>query len=225
MARGKRYQEEKKQIAAKAYEPAEAVQLLKKISKVKFDPSVEIHIRLNVDPGQGSQMVRGTVVLPSGTGKEKRVAVFCTPGKVDEAKKAGADLVGGEELVKEIKQTKKIDFDVAVAEPAMMKVVSQIAPILGPKGLMPNPKTETVTPNIAKAIKDLKGGKVDFRMDSGGNIHQLMGKLSFADDDIVKNIEAFVDAVNKAKPSKLKGTLIKKVVLSSSMGPAIKIKS
>jgi len=224
MPRGKRYQEEKKQVAGKTFSPAEAVTLLKKISKVKFDPSVELHIRLNVDPGQGSQMVRGTVVLPAGTGKEKRVAVFCTPAKEAEAKEAGADIIGGEELVKEIKQKKKIEFDVAVAEPAMMKVISQIAPILGPKGLMPNPKTETVTPNIGKAVKELKGGKIDFRMDNGANIHQVLGKLSFPEKDIVANIEAFTEAVKKAKPEKLKGELIKKIVLTSAMGPAVRLK-
>lgn len=224
MARGQRYQEEKKQVAAKAYEPKEAIALLKKISKVKFDPSLEIHVRLNVDPSQGSQMVRGTVVLPAGTGKEKRVAVFCSPEKAKEAKEAGADVVGGEELITEIKQKKVIDFDVAVAEPAMMKNMGQIAPILGPKGMMPNPKTETVTPNIGKVVKELKGGKVDFRMDSGANIHQLLGKLSFAEDDLVKNIEVFLDALEKAKPPKIKGDLIKKAVVATSMSPSVKIK-
>jgi len=225
MPRGKRYLDEKKQVANKTYAPAEAVALLKKITKVNFDPSVEVHIRLNVDPSQGSQMVRGTVVLPAGSGKEKRVAVFCTAAKEAEAKAAGAEIVGGEELIKEIKQKKKIDFDAAVAEPALMKFMGQIAPILGPKGLMPNPKTETVTPSVGKAVKALKGGKIDFRMDKGGNIHQLVGKLSFAEADLVKNLEALLDAVKKSKPPKLRGELIKKSIIKSAMGPAIKIKS
>ncbi|MFC1721700.1 50S ribosomal protein L1 [Patescibacteria group bacterium] len=224
MPRGKRYQEEKKQVASKAYSPAEAIGLLKKISKVKFDPSVEMHIRLNVDPGQGSQMVRGTVVLPAGTGKARRVAVFCTSAKEAAAKKAGAEVVGGAELIKQIKQKKSIDFDVAVAEPSMMKEMGQIAPILGPRGMMPNPKTETVTPNIGEAVKELKGGKIDFRMDNGGNIHQLLGKLSFDEDKLVANIEAFIDAVKKAKPDKLRSELIKKMVLSTSMGPSLRLK-
>lgn len=223
MARSKRYQDEKKLVEAKAYQPAEAITLLKKISKVKFSPSVEIHIRLNVDPSQSSQLIRGSVVLPAGTGKEKRVAVFCTPEKEKEAKAAGADVVGGQELIKEIKLKKVINFDAAVAEPAMMREIGPIAPILGPKGLMPNPKTETVTPDIAKAVKALKGGKVNFRMDDGGNLHQLIGKLSFSETDLVKNLEAFLEAVNKLKPAKVKGALIKKAIVKTSMSPAVRI--
>lgn len=223
MARSKRYQDEKKLVEAKAYQPAEAITLLKKISKVKFSPSVEIHIRLNVDPSQSSQLIRGSVVLPAGTGKEKRVAVFCTPEKEKEAKAAGADVVGSQELIKEIKLKKVINFDAAVAEPAMMREIGPIAPILGPKGLMPNPKTETVTPDIAKAVKALKGGKVNFRMDDGGNLHQLIGKLSFSETDLVKNLEAFLEAVNKLKPAKVKGALIKKAIVKTSMSPAVRI--
>jgi large subunit ribosomal protein L1 len=223
MARSQRYQEEKKLIADQAYQVAEAVALLKKISKVKFDPSIEIHLHLNVDPAQGGQMIRGSVVLPAGTGKEKKVAVFCTPAKEKEAKSAGADIVGGSELIKEIKQKKVINFDAAVAEPAMMRELGPIAPILGPRGLMPNPKTETVTPDIAKAVKALKGGKINFRMDDGGNLHQLLGKLSFKAEDLVKNIEAFIEAVNKLKPAKVKGALIKKAVLKTAMSPAVRI--
>ena len=223
MARSKRYQDEKKLVEAKAYQPAEAITLLKKISKVKFSPSVEIHIRLNVDPSQSSQLIRGSVVLPAGTGKEKRVAVFCTPEKEKEAKSAGADVVGGKELIKEIKLKKVINFDAAVAEPAMMREIGPIAPILGPKGLMPNPKTETVTPDIAKAVKALKGGKVNFRMDDGGNLHQLIGKLSFSETDLVKNLEAFLAAVNKLKPAKIKGALVKKAIVKTSMSPAVRI--
>ena len=223
MARSKRYQDEKKLVEAKAYQPAEAITLLKKISKVKFSPSVEIHIRLNVDPSQSSQLIRGSVVLPAGTGKEKRVAVFCTPEKEKEAKAAGADVVGGKELIKEIKLKKVINFDAAVAEPAMMREIGPIAPILGPKGLMPNPKTETVTPDIAKAVKALTGGKVNFRMDDGGNLHQLIGKLSFSETDLVKNLEAFLEAVNKLKPAKIKGALVKKAIVKTSMSPAVRI--
>ncbi|EKD49426.1 MAG: hypothetical protein ACD_63C00148G0008 [uncultured bacterium] len=224
MSRSKRYLEEKRQIADEVYRPKEAIELLKKISKVKFDPSVEVHCRLNVDSSQGSQMVRGTVVLPAGCGKTKRVAVFCTHEKEKEAKEAGADIVGGENLVKEIKQNGKLDFDVAVAEPAMMKFLGRIAPILGPRGLMPNPKTETVTSDIGGTVKALKSGKVDFRMDDGGNIHQLVGKLSFDADKLVENIETFIDAVKKVKPAKVKGDFLGKVVVTSTMGPAIKIK-
>lgn len=225
MARSKRYQEEKKLVGEQAYASQEAIALLKKMSKVKFAPSVEIHIRLNVDISQSAQIIRGSVVLPAGIGKEKRVAVFCTPEKEKEAKAAGADVVGGKELIKEIKLKKTINFDAAVAEPAMMREIGPIAPILGPRGLMPNPKTETVTPDIAKAVKALKGGKVNFRMDDGGNLHQLVGKLSFSEADLVKNIESFIEAVNKAKPAKVKGALIKKAIVKTSMSPAVKIKA
>ncbi len=224
MARSKRYQEEKKLVAEKVYPLQEAIALLKKMSKVKFAPSVEIHIRLNVDTSQSAQIIRGSVVLPAGTGKEKRVAVFCTPEREKEAKAAGADVVGGKELIKEIKLKKTINFDAAVAEPAMMREIGPIAPILGPRGLMPNPKTETVTPDIAKAVKALKGGKVNFRMDDGGNLHQLVGKLSFSEADLVKNIESFIEAVNKVKPAKVKGALIKKAIVKTSMSPAVKMK-
>lgn len=225
MARSKRYQEERKLVGEKVYQPAEALALLKQMSKVKFAPSVEIHIRLNVDPSQSSQLIRGSVVLPAGTGKKKRVAVFCTPEKEKDAKAAGADIVGGKELIKEIKQKKIINFDAAVAEPVMMREIGPIAPILGPKGLMPNPKTETVTPDIAKAVKALKGGKVNFRMDDGGNLHQLIGKLSFSQADLLKNLEAFLESVNKLKPAKIKGALIKKAIVKTSMSPAVKIKT
>ncbi len=225
MARSKRYQEERKLVAEKTYQPQEAIALLKTMSKVKFSPSVEVHIRLNVDPSQSTQLIRGSVVMPAGTGKERRVAVFCTPEKEKEAKAAGADVVGGKELIKEIKLKKTINFDAAVAEPAMMREIGPIAPILGPKGLMPNPKTETVTPDVAKAVKALKGGKVNFRMDDGGNLHQLIGKLSFSEADLVKNLEAFLEALNKLKPAKIKGSLIKKAIVKTSMSPAVKIKA
>lgn len=225
MARSKRYQEEKQLVAEKTYQPAEAVGLLKKMSKVKFAPSVEVHIRLNVDPSQSAQIIRGSVTLPAGTGKEKRVAVFCTPEKEKEARAAGADVVGGKELIKEIKLKKVINFDAAVAEPAMMREIGPIAPILGPRGLMPNPKTETVTPDVAKAVRALKGGKINFRMDDGGNLHQLIGKLSFSEADLIKNLETFLEAVNKLKPAKIKGALIKKAIVKTSMSPAVKIKA
>ncbi len=225
MSHGKRYQTEKKAVEpGKTYSAEEAIEFLKENSKTKFDQSLELHMHLNIDPSQGSQMVRGTVVLPAKTGKSKRIAVFCVSSKEKEAKAAGAEVIGGEELIKEIKQKKKIDFDVAVAEPAMMKFLGQIAPILGPKGLMPNPKTETVTPDVAKAVKELQGGKIDFRMDNGGNIHQMLGKISFDTKDLLSNVESFLEAVKKSEPTKLKGEFIGKVVLTTTMGPAVKIK-
>jgi large subunit ribosomal protein L1 len=222
--RGKKYQEAKKLFdPKKSYSPNEAFELIKKISKEKFDAGVEVHIKLGIDPSRGEQSVRGTVVLPHNIGKTKKVAAFVEPAREKEAKEAGADIVGGEELVKEIKSSGKINFDVAVATPTMMPKLAQVAKILGPKGLMPNPKNDTVGPNVKKMIEELKKGKLTFKNDSGGNIHQLLGRVSFDKQKLLENFSIFVEAVRKAKPSTAKGIYIQTAVLCSTMGPAIKI--
>lgn len=222
--RGKKYKEAKKSVdPKKIYSPDEALELIKKISKEKFDAGIEIHLKLGIDPKKGEQLVRGTVILPHSIGKTKRVAAFVEPAQEKEAKEAGADIVGGEELIKEIKTTSKINFDVAVAVPAMMPKLAQIAKILGPKGLMPNPKNETVTPNIKKAIEELKKGKINFKNDDGGNIHQLIGRVSFDKQKILDNLNAFVESVRRAKPTAAKGIYIQNAILCSTMGPGIKI--
>jgi len=208
---------------SKAYPVKEAVELTKKLSKTKFDASVEAHFRLGIDTKKGDQQIRATVSLPHGTGKTVKVAAFVSPEKVKEVKEAGADLVGGDDLIAEIKKTEKTDFQVAVAEPAMMKNLAQIAKILGTRGLMPSPKNETVTPNPAKAVAELKKGKVSFRSDDTGNVHAVIGKVSFPVEQILENYKAFLEAVKKAKPSSSKGVYIKNIVLSSSMGPGVKV--
>jgi len=207
----------------KAYSIAEAVELTKKLSKTKFDASMEIHFRLGIDTKKGEQQIRLAVSLPNGTGKTVKVAAFVTPGKEEEVRQAGADLVGGEELINEIKKTEKTDFQVAVAEPAMMKNLAQIAKILGTRGLMPSPKNETVTPNPAKAVLELKKGKVSLKNDDTGNVHVAIGKVSFETKKLVENFETLLDAVRKAKPATSKGIYIKKVYISSTMGPGIKL--
>lgn len=222
--RGKKYKEAKKSVdPKKIYSPDEALELIKKISKEKFDAGIEIHLKLGIDPKKGEQSVRGTVILPHSIGKTKKIAAFVEPSQEKEAKEAGADIVGGEELIKEIKTTSKINFDVAVAVPAMMPKLAQIAKILGPKGLMPNPKNETVTPNIKKAIEELKKGKINFKNDDGGNIHQLIGRVSFDKQKFLDNLNAFVESVRRAKPTAAKGIYIQNAILCSTMGPGIKI--
>jgi large subunit ribosomal protein L1 len=205
------------------YSIAEAVELTKKLSKVKFDASVEVHIRLGIDPKKGDQQIRSTVALPHGTGKTVKVAAFVSPEKEKEVKAAGADYVGGEDLIAEIKKTEKTDFQIAVAEPAMMKVLAPIAKILGTRGLMPSPKNDTVTPNPAKAVEELKKGKVSFKNDDTGNVHVAIGKVSFDSKKLLENYEALVEAIKKAKPSSSKGTYVKNISISSSMGPGIKV--
>ncbi|MFH1508786.1 MAG: 50S ribosomal protein L1 [bacterium] len=222
MNKSKRLKDLVSKIEKKPYSVDEATKLVIESALEKFDASIELHIRLGIDPKQSDQNVRGTVSLPHGTGKEKRVAVFVADEKKKkEAKDAGADVIGGEELVEKIKETEKCDFEVAIAEPAMMKHVGKIGKVLGVKGLMPNPKTETVTDDIAKAVKEQKSGKTAFKMDASGNVHQVIGKKSFKPEQIKENLEIFVEAVKKVRPDGVKGEYIKKVSLSSTMGPGI----
>ncbi len=207
----------------KKYPLLEAIQLSKSLSKAKFDASVEVHFRLGIDPKKGDQQIRSAVSLPHGTGKTVRVAAFVSPDKEKEAKEAGADLIGNEDLIAEIKKTEKTDFDVAVAEPLMMRNLAQIAKILGTRGLMPSPKNETVTPNPAKAIEELKKGKVSFKNDDTANIHVAIGKVSFEDKKLEENYNAILDAIKKLKPAKSKGIFFKNISMTSSMGPGVKI--
>ncbi len=209
--------------ATKVYTLDEAIVLVKETSTVKFDASVELHARLGIDPKKTDQQIRSTVVLPHGTGKVKKVAAFVGPNDEADAQAAGADLICGEEEIKKIKTTGKINFDVAVATPEMMPKLAQAARVLGPKGLMPNPKTGTVDKNVTKMIDELKKGKIAFKNDTTANIHQLMGKISFDDAKLKENIEIFLNALKKTKPQGSKGTYIKGLYLTSSMGPSIKI--
>lgn len=220
MKRGKKYVEASKLIDAnKIYALNEAVELVKKTSTVKFDATVDVSIRLNVDPRQADQQVRGTIVLPHGNGKTKKVLAITN--KIDEAKEAGADIVGGKEMIEKIKSQNWFDFDVIVATPDMMGEIGKIARILGPKGLMPNPKVGTVNPDIAKAIKEIKGGKVEYRVDKEGNIHVSVARVSFDSEKIAENIAALTGAIIKAKPAAIKGTYVKNAVMHTTMGPAI----
>ena len=207
----------------KAYPIAEAIDLVKKLSKTKFDGSVEAHFRLGIDIKKGEQQVRLAVSLPHGTGKTVKVAAFVTPAKEKETREAGADYVGGEELIAEIKKTEKTDFQVAVAESAMMKNLAAIAKILGTRGLMPSPKNETVTADPAKAVLELKRGKVSLKNDDTGNLHVAIGKISFATEKLAQNFEVLLEAVRKAKPQTSKGVYLKNVTLNATMSPGIKI--
>ena len=205
----------------KTYSVVEAASFIKELKSAKFDETVEIAMNLNVDPRHADQMVRGAIVLPHGTGKTVRVAVFAKGAKADEAKAAGADIVGTDDLVDQIKEG-IFNFDVVVAAPDCMGLVGKIGRILGPKGLMPNPKTGTVTPDVATAVNNVKGGQVAFRVDKKGNIHAGIGKASFDADKIAENITAFVSAINKQKPASTKGRYVKNAALSLTMSPAIK---
>ncbi len=205
----------------KSYSVAESAALIKDLKSAKFDETIEIAMNLNVDPRHADQMVRGAIVLPNGTGKTVRVAVFAKGAKADEAKAAGADIVGTDDLVDQIKEG-IFNFDVVVAAPDCMGLVGKIGRILGPKGLMPNPKTGTVTPDVATAVNNVKGGQVAFRVDKKGNIHAGIGKVSFDADKIAENISAFVAAINKQKPASAKGRYIKNAALSLTMSPAVK---
>ncbi len=207
----------------KAYNVAEAVKLVKETSKVKFDASVEMHFHLGIDPKKGEQVVRGSVVMPNGIGKTKRIAVFTTPAHEKEAKEAGADIVGGKELIESIKKDGKCDFDIAVAVPEIMKDLSAIAKTLGQKGLMPNPKTGTVTGDVKGAVAEIKKGKIDFKNDDTANVHAMVGKVSFEDSKLEQNIRALLDAVKRAKPDTVKGTFIESCYINSTMGPGVKI--
>ncbi|MFH1474599.1 MAG: 50S ribosomal protein L1 [Chloroflexota bacterium] len=206
----------------KAYEPAEAVDLVKQTSVVNFDPSVEAHIRLGVDPRHADQMVRGTVVLPHGTGKVVRVVVFAQGEKAQEALRAGADEVGGEDIVKKIEGGWR-EFDVAVATPDMMGMVGKLGRILGRRGLMPNPKAGTVTFDIERAVGEVKAGRVEFKVDKGAIIHVSFGKASFSAEALVANLATLLDAVNRARPSGVKGTYLRRVTIASTMGPGVRV--
>jgi large subunit ribosomal protein L1 len=206
----------------KAYDIDEAVKLVKSRATAKFDETIELAINLGVDPRHADQMVRGVVSLPSGTGRALRVAVFAKGAKADEAKKAGADIVGAEELAEQV-QKGEINFDRCIATPDMMGVVGRLGKVLGPRGLMPNPKVGTVTMDVTQAIKDAKGGAVEYRVEKAGVVQAGIGKASFTEDAIVQNVKAFVDSVVKAKPSGAKGTYLKRISLSSTMGPGVKV--
>src|SRR3989339_369165 len=207
----------------KVYPLDEAIKLARETSGVKFDAGIEVHAHLGIDTKKGEQQVRATVVLPHGTGKTKTVAAFVSADKEKEAKEAGADFVYGEEDIKKIKDTGKINFEIAVTTPDMMPKLAVAAKVLGPKGLMPNPKTETVGPNLKKMIEELKKGKVTFKNDDGANVHQLVGRVSFTEAQLKENLTAFLDALNKAKPDGIKGSYLQSLTLCSSMGPAIKV--
>jgi large subunit ribosomal protein L1 len=206
----------------KLYPVGEALTLLRDLGTAKFDQTVEVAMNLGVDPRHADQMVRGMVSLPAGTGKTVRVAVFAKGDKAEQALAAGADKVGAEDLMEDM-QAGNVDYDRVIATPDMMGVVGRLGKLLGPKGLMPNPKLGTVTPNVTQAVKDAKGGQIEFRVEKQGIIHAGLGKMSFSDEDLRKNFDAFVDAIVKAKPAGAKGKYVRKITLSSSMGPGLKI--
>ena len=224
MKRGKRYLETAKAIdRAVQYDTAEAISLVKKASVAKFDETIEAHIRTGCDGRHADQQIRGAVVLPHGTGKTVRVLVFAKNEKLDEATAAGADFVGGEELIPKIQNEGWLDFDVVVATPDMMAELGKLGKILGPKGLMPNPKTGTVTTDVEKAVKEVKAGRVEYRTDSFGNIHGIIGNTYFEEKALLENLEAFMAVLIKAKPSTVKGDYIKNISIATTMGPGIKI--
>lgn len=220
---GKKYLEAAKLINADTfYEPLEAIELVKKTAVAKFDETVEVAVRLGVDPRKQDQAVRGVVVLPHGTGKTKRVLVFAKGEKAKEAEAAGADFVGDQDMINKIQQG-WFDFDVCVATPDMMSEVGKLGRILGGKGLMPNPKAGTVTFDVAKAVQEIKAGKIEYRLDKAGQIHAPIGKVSFDADKLVENFKALIDALNRAKPAAAKGVYLKNIAVSSTMGPSVRI--
>jgi len=222
--RSKRYKEATKLVEpGKLYSIPEAIKLIKQMPLTKFDAAVELHAKLGIDVKQANQLVRGSVSLPYGSGKKIRLAVFCSDNKVKEAKDAGASVVGGEEFIKDIQATGKCDFDIALATPEMMKLLAPIAKTLGQKGLMPNPKTETITPQVGEAVRKLLAGKVSFKADDTGNVHLAVGRLSFEEAKLGENIAALVEALKRVRPAATKGTYFKRVVLATSMGPAVPI--
>ena len=222
MKRGKRYVEAAKLIdSTKSYEAKEALEVIEKMPKPKFDETVELHVKLGVDSKHADQQVRGTVVLPHGTGKSLRVLVFAKGDKAKEAQEAGADFVGAEELVPKIEKENWFDYDVIVATPDMMGVIGRLGKVLGPKGLMPNPKSGTVTMDVTKAVSEIKSGKVEYRLDKNNIIHLGFGKVSFGADKLLENYNAIMDAVIKAKPAAAKGQYIKSVAVATTMGPSI----
>ncbi|GBF12024.1 50S ribosomal protein L1 [Tepidibacillus infernus] len=220
---GKKYLEALKQVdKAKTYDPAEAVALVKKVAPAKFDETVEVAVRLGVDPKKADQQIRGAVVLPHGTGKTQRVLVFAKGEKAKEAEMAGADYVGDEDYINKIQQG-WFEFDVVVATPDMMGAVGKLGRVLGPKGLMPNPKTGTVTFDVAKAVNEIKAGKIEYRVDKAGNIHAPIGKVSFDDQKLIENLQTIIDTLIKVKPAAAKGQYVRNVTVSSTMGPGVKI--
>ena len=224
MKHGKKYATAAKQYdRATYYESADAISMVKKTATAKFDETVEVHIRTGCDGRHAEQQIRGAVVLPNGTGKTVKVLVFAKGAKLDEAQAAGADFVGGEELIPKIQNDGWLDFDVVVATPDMMGVVGRLGKVLGPKGLMPNPKAGTVTMDVTKAINDIKAGKIEYRLDKSNIIHCPIGKASFTEDQLNENMNALMDAIVKARPSSLKGQYLKSVTLSTTMGPGVKI--
>ena len=224
MKHGKKYTDSRKLVdSTKLYEPAEALDLCAKTGKAKFDETVEIHVRLGVDSRHADQQVRGAVVLPNGTGKTRRVLVFAKDAKAEEAKEAGADYVGGMDLVEKITKENWFEFDVVVASPDMMGIVGRLGKVLGPKGLMPSPKAGTVTPNVAAAVKEIKAGKVEYRLDKTNIIHCPIGKVSFGTEKLSENMDTLLKAVVKAKPAAAKGQYIRSCTVVSTMGPGVKV--
>ena len=224
MKRGKKYLEAAKAIdRATSYDTEEAISLAKKAAVAKFDETIEVHIRTGCDGRHAEQQIRGAVVLPHGTGKTVKVLVFAKGTKVDEAQAAGADYVGGEELIPKIQNEGWLDFDVVVATPDMMGVVGRLGRVLGPKGLMPNPKAGTVTMDVTKAINDIKAGKIEYRLDKANIIHVPIGKASFTEEQLTDNFQTLISAINKAKPATLKGQYLKSVSVAPTMGPGVKV--
>ena len=224
MKHGKKYTEAAKLVdRSVAYEPAEAISLVKKTATAKFDETIEVHIRTGCDGRHADQQIRGAVVLPNGTGKTVRVLVIAKGDKLAEAQAAGADFVGGEELVPKIQNEGWLDFDVVVATPDMMGVVGRLGKVLGPKGLMPNPKAGTVTMDVTKAVNDIKAGKIEYRLDKSNIVHVPVGKASFSEEQLQQNFDALLEAIVKAKPSTLKGQYLKSITLTSTMGPGVRV--
>jgi large subunit ribosomal protein L1 len=223
MAKGKKYEDAtKKYDREQLFSPAEAVDLVKGLGTASFDESVELAVRLGVDPRKADQVVRGTVALPSGTGKDVRVAVFAAGDAAAEARAAGADHVGAEDLATQV-EGGMLDFDVAIATPDLMPLVGRLGRVLGPRGLMPNPKTGTVTPDVGKAVGEFKGGKVEYRTDRYGNVHVPIGKVSFSTEDLNRNLRAVLDEIQRAKPASSKGRYLRKISISPTMGPSVRI--
>ena len=224
MKRGKKYVEAAKAIdGGRLYDVAEAVALVKKTAVAKFDETIEAHVRTGCDGRHADQQIRGAVVLPHGTGKKVRILVFAKDAKADEARAAGADYVGGDELIPKIQKENWFEFDVVVATPDMMGVVGRLGRVLGPKGLMPNPKAGTVTMDVTKAIQEIKAGKIEYRLDKTNIIHVPLGKASFTEEQLADNFQTLIDAINKARPAAVKGQFLKSVVLTSTMGPGVKV--